>query len=318
MWYKSSTLLIKSLAITIALLFTTTCNNAIAAEAGSGVYLLGYRVLLPGVMPTKQGLYLRNDVYYYSASASATVTGADITLKGDLDVFADLVTLSYVFPKLEVLNANYSISAIIPVARAKIKGDITDHGQTISNGTAGTSGGGDIFFVPASLGWHWNNIHTIAAISLIFPTGEYGKNKDISIGKNRYAVDPNIAVTWIDPMLGHEISAALGYTINRENSATNYKTGDELHLDVTLAHHFPAGLGLGVGGYYYKQVTSDSGSGAILGPSRGKVFSLGPLVSYTTKAKGHDVQFSLKYFREFAGKDRWSGDAAFFTITASL
>ncbi|MDD5084506.1 MAG: transporter [Candidatus Omnitrophica bacterium] len=293
-------------------------DTALAAEGGSGLYLLGYRVLLPGIMP-EPGLYLRNDFYWYDASAGAVITEADeINLNGDLETFADLITVSYVLPALKILDANYSIALIIPMARAKMGGDIKIAGQIVDNGVAKTSGGGDLCFTPASFGWHWNDLHCIAALSMFFPTGEYSKNKDITIGKNRFALDPNVALTWLDTKRGHELSAALGYTVNRANRATDYKTGDELHLDFTAAQHFPCGLALGAGGYYYQQITGDSGDGALMGSSRGRVVALGPVVSYSTKVKGHDIGLSFKYFREFADENRWAGNAFFLTLTAKL
>jgi hypothetical protein len=40
-------------------------------------------------------------------------------------------------------------------------------------------------------------------------------------------------------------------TFNLINTATNYRSGDELHFEWALNQHFPNGLAAGVGGYYY-------------------------------------------------------------------
>jgi hypothetical protein len=51
-----------------------------------------------------------------------------------------------------------------------------------------------------------------------------------------------------------------------ENYATQYQTGDEFHAEWAIGYKFDNGLVLGVVGYDYRQLTGDSGSGAILGP----------------------------------------------------
>lgn len=285
---------------------------ALAAENGTGLYPLGYRVFLPGVMP-EAGVYFRNDFYWYSASANAVVIENEVTVNGDIRAFADFVNLSLVFPAAKLIGADYGIVLAVPVVYSKISGDVDIAGMISDKGQSHTSGGGDILFTPVSLGWHWGKLHFMAALSMYFPTGEYHKNTDITIGKNRFALDPNIAFTWFDPELGYEASAALGYTMNQANRTTQYKSGDEIHLDFTLAKYFKNGVAAGCGGYYYQQVTADRGNGALLGPSKGRVIALGPIVSYNTKVKGHDISLSFKYFREFDSKDRWSGNAFYLT-----
>lgn len=301
-----------SIILILALIVFVRPGIAPAAEGGSGLYLLGYRVFLPGVMP-EPGLYLRNDFYWYNASSSAVIIGEEVNLNADIRTFVDLITVSYVLPKLKILGADYGMAVIVPTATAMINGAVETGGRIIDQGASRTSGGGDLFFTPASLGWHWDNLHCIAALSMFFPAGEYKKDKDIMIGKNRFALDPNVAFTWFDPKLDVEISAALGYTMNQANRATQYKTGDELHLDFNAAKYLPGGVAFGAGGYYYQQITADTGNGALLGPSKGRVVALGPIVSYTTKAKSHDVTISFKYFREFYSEDRWGGNAFYLT-----
>jgi hypothetical protein len=55
------------------------------------------------------------------------------------------------------------------------------------------------------------------------------------------------------------------------NSATNYKNGNELHWDWALGMLFANQFKLGVAGVVYRQLTGDSGSGAVLGPFEGRV-----------------------------------------------
>jgi Putative MetA-pathway of phenol degradation len=70
-------------------------------------------------------------------------------------------------------------------------------------------------------------------------------------------------------------------------------------VEGALNQHFPFGLAAGVGGYFYQQITGDSGSGATLGPFRGRVAGVGPLLSYTVKVDKQEVTLSGRWFHEF-------------------
>ena len=81
---------------------------------------------------------------------------------------------------------------------------------------------------------------------------------------------------------GIEASLFAGIDFNTENDATNYQSGTQFHLDGTLAQHFPlfGGLaGVGANGYWYEQVTGDSGAGATFGSFKARTAGLGPALS---------------------------------------
>lgn len=109
----------------------------------------------------------------------------------------------------------------------------------------------------------------------------------------------HIGLTWLDEDSGREASAFIGYTVNRENRATHYSSGDEFHAEFALAQHLPKGFVLGAAGYAFQQTTSDSGSGAILGPFMGRVFGLGPLGGYSFRIGEVPIDLTTKYQFEF-------------------
>ena len=47
--------------------------------------------------------------------------------------------------------------------------------------------------------------------------------------------------------------------------------------------HLLHAASVGLHGYAYKQIGGDSGTGALLGPFKGRVFAIGPAVDYTFK-----------------------------------
>jgi hypothetical protein len=66
---------------------------------------------------------------------------------------------------------------------------------------------------------------------------------------------------------------------------------------------------LGVVGYDYRQLTGDSGSGARLGPLKGRVDAVGPGLSYTTVIGTTSVILSLRHYQEFNADKRWEGNS---------
>jgi hypothetical protein len=72
--------------------------------------------------------------------------------------------------------------------------------------------------------------------------------------------------------------------------------------------HFPFGLAAGVGGYFYQQVTNDHGSGDQLGAFRGCLAGVAPLLGYALKAGAQEVDFSARWFHEFAVQNRIRGE----------
>jgi hypothetical protein len=135
---------------------------------------------------------------------------------------------------------------------------------------------------------------------------------------NRPGFDIKGAYTFLSMQTGTEISGAVGVTFNLRNTATAYQSGDELHVEAALNQHFPFGLAVGVGGYFYQQITSDFGSGATLGPFRGRVAGVGPLLSYTLKVDKQEVTLSGRWFHEFDVKNRVRGNAVFASLSFKL
>jgi hypothetical protein len=126
------------------------------------------------------------------------------------------------------------------------------------------------------------------------------------------------AVTWLDPARGLELSVATGFTFNWENPDTDYKTGTEFHVEWAVLQHFSKTFALGLAGYHYQQVTGDSGSGASLGPFKGRVTALGPVMTSSFELGKIPVSAELKWLHEFDAENRATGDAGILTISMPL
>ncbi len=77
-------------------------------------------------------------------------------------------------------------------------------------------------------------------------------------------------------------------------------------------------LSVGLVGYYYNQLTGDSGSGDRIGSFKGRVTSLGAQIGYTFKLGEIPVSTNVRFFREFDVKNRFAGTATYLTISAPL
>ena len=154
--------------------------------------------------------------------------------------------------------------------------------------TASVDALGDSAFA-AFLGWEAGEHHWNATLTGFAPTGYYSSTAISFTGLQRPGLDLKAGYTFLSLQTGIEASAAVGVTVNAINTVTNYQSGAELHVEGALNEHFPFGVALGVGGYYYQQITADGGSGDRVGPFRGRVAAIGPLLSYTFKAGAQEV-----------------------------
>jgi len=109
-------------------------------------------------------------------------------------------------------------------------------------------------------------------------------------------------------MTGIEFSAVAGVTYNFENPHTQYTNGIDAHLDWGASYFLTKQFHFGAVGYYFQQLTGDSGPGAKLGPFKSRVAGVGPQVGYLFPV-GDKIQgyINVKAYREFAAKNRADG-----------
>jgi hypothetical protein len=67
---------------------------------------------------------------------------------------------------------------------------------------------------------------------------------------------------------------------------------------------------LGVVGYDYRQLTGDSGSGAILGPFESSGDAIGGGLSYTTQVGETPVVINIRDYEQYNWKNFFHGNAA--------
>ena len=170
----------------------------------------------------------------------------------------------------------------------------------------------------AQLGWNSGAWSNTLYLTTWFPTGRYQRGFQPNTGKNHYGVNLGWGVTYTEPHTKLEFDSAIGVTFNATNPATDYKAGDDFIWDWAVGKKFASGLEIGVAGYAYQQLTGDSGSGAKLGPFKGRVFAVGPHVVYNTLLLSHAVLFNFRNYQEFGAENRFEGNVTTFTTTVKF
>jgi len=292
-----------------------------AAEGGAGFYLLGSKGPAAAIMPPP-GVFFSNDVYMYSGDlggGKALPTGGRLAVGVDGAAAIDVPTALWVLHE-EVLGGHAGLSATIPFGWKNTKADVTIAGPL--GGAASGSVSDSVFTVGdpvlgGMLGWEEGNFHWQAGLLVNVPIGDYQEGEISNIAFHHWGADVSASATWLDPTIGLDLSASVGMTFNAENPATDYRTGNELHFEWAAVQHFNEQFDAGLVGYYYQQVTGDSGDGAT-SAFKGLAAAIGATIGYTFKVGELPLSTRLKFYHEFATENRAEGNAVFATLSIPL
>ena len=250
---------------------------------------------------------------YYHVSASdnknAVVPRGGRTVVG-LDAKADLLFASptYTFETPVLGGAQAAISAVGAVARSEASIDATitgPRGRAFSGGTNDSLKGGSDLYLLGTLKWN-HGVHNFMAYSMgNIPIGAYDPNRLVNIGLGHAALDAGGGYTYFDKT--NEFSAVAGMTYNWKNNDTDYKNGVDAHIDLSASHFLTSQTLVGLVGYYFEQVTGDSGSGAVLGDFKSRVAGLGPQAGHFFKVGDELWYANVKGYYEFDAKNRPEG-----------
>ncbi len=309
----------------VLLIITAASLLAKAEEGGSGHYLPGSMSSFIDGVPPKETFIARYNFVTWNAEAGASreIPIANlITAGADITSYANGLSLLWRPPFGGINDSwSYAMSATIPYVDLEITADVFTSGIAASR-TGSISGIGDIVLMPVMLNQNINPDFNINyRLGVYAPTGRYEVGRLANTGKNFWTIEPTVGFMYFGQKNGREASVFLGGDYNFENPDTDYQTGAQLHVDGTLAQHFPlwGGLaGVGVNGYWYEQVEGDSGSGATLGDFKARTAGLGPVISYASKIGDVDVIGELKWLHEMETKLRPSGDFIWFKLVAKF
>jgi hypothetical protein len=310
---------IKSAAITglagLAVLYISAPSATYAAEGAASHYLPGAVGDIFLAVPPEPGLMAANTFWYQTGSTGVAILEGQVSLGIDLDLFLNLASLSYTFDKV-VLGGRYTIGTAIPFGYADLNGTLTGpRGGRIefSDDSFDLS---DIAIIPVQMNWGTGRWSFKLWESIVAPTGGYdASGSDLAnLGRNYWSFDTVGAMTWFNPDSGTEVSIAPGVMFNTENPDTDYKTGTEFHLDFVANQFLSDNFTLGLRGYYYRQLTGDSGAGATLGDFKSESFALGPGLVWIPQFGGGRLTVLGKWLHDFSADNRFESDYITLTV----
>ncbi len=307
----------------------TFCGFAGAEEAGSGHYQPGATSSFIDMLPdrgTSTFAYLNAFTYYHGSTGASR----DLELGGQVaanvkgTAYADTSIFLYQAP-WTLLGGQYGAALVVPYQWMDVKADLlltTRRGRTFGREVQGTDNGfGDIQLLPLMFGWERGDLKWQGTFGIYAPTGNFTNGALANIGKNYWTFEPGAAASYLSNKYGVELTAFTGFDFNTENGTTNYQTGDQFYLDGTIAQHLPlfgGFVGAGANGFFYQQITGDSGGGAKLGSFEGMTAGIGPAVSYAYGIGGLDVAAEFKWLPEIGVSNRLDGNTLWFKLAISF
>jgi hypothetical protein len=292
---------------------------ALADESGVSFWQLGSYASQAAV-PAAPGLSI--DTTYYSAAVNSDST-TNFTRGGRVQTGLSTrsnylaITPSYAFDtpvlggQLEfgvtVLAGNYSSTMSGMGAGAGPSGSASDSMTAF----------GDLFPL-AALKWAQGDHNFMIYTAANVPFGNYDVNRQASVGLGYWTVDGGGGYTYFDQGAGHEFSAVVGFTYNFMNPYTAYQSGIDMHLELSASQYLTDRLSVGLAGYFYNQVTADSGSGATVGPFISRVAGVGPQLGYNFNLGERSASLSARGYYEFSSQNRAQGWNAWLTFVIEL
>ena len=294
-----------------AVFMSVSTLDARADEGGSGFWLPG-SFAAQAAVPVACGFTVETSYYHGTANTHPTLNvtrGNNVT--SGLDTSSNFLSVTPTYAL-----ATPGLGGQLELSLTFLMGNYTaaDPGTTFSDSMTAL---GDLS-PSATQKWTMGVHNFMAYAAANVPVGGYDPSRLATTGLGYWAVDGGAGYTYFDEAKGHEFSAVLGLTYSFMNPNTAYQTGVDLHLDLSASQYLNDKFYAGVAGYFYNQITGDSGSGAVLGAFLGRVAGVGPQVGYDFSLGGREGTLSARAYYEFAAQNRPYGWNAWLTLSIAL
>lgn len=311
-------------------------SPAFADEGGVSFWLPGQFGSLAAA-PQQPGWSFGTIYYHTSLRAGGDVAAArEVTLgRVDRSLNVDLNVNLQARPDLAFASAFYTFQN--PVLGGQLAAGLATafgHSTAAIDGTLTTSVGNiittrsgsidDARFGIADLypqmSLRWNaGVHNYMIYGMgDIPSGTYDSSRLANFGIGHGAADGGFGYTYLDPKTGLEFSAVTGLTYNLKNTDTDYRNGIDWHVDWAASKFLSKQLFVGPVGYFYQQLTADSGAPAFLGDNKSRVAAIGPQLGYIFPvAPGLQGYLNVKAYFEFGARNRPEGFNTWLTFAIS-
>lgn len=299
--------------LALAAVMPVNARPAWAAEGAASHYLPGLAGDLGFAIAPKPGLQLANLVWIQSGHVGRTILQGLVDFDLDLTLVLDFAVGTYTFER-PILGGVYTVGVLVPFGHADLRAKFTGPFGGVLRRSEDRFDLSDIVLVPLQLNWSAGEFHMKLIESIIAPTGGYDLDNRVNLGRNYWSFDTAGAVTWMHTATGTEVSVAPGIMVNTENPDTDYRTGTEFHLDYAVNQFLASTFAVGARGYYYRQVTGDSGSGAFLGDFKSRSVGLGVGFVWLPAVADGRLAISGKWMRDLSANNRFESDYGFVTV----
>jgi hypothetical protein len=312
-------------------------TGSLADEGGVSFWLPGMYGSLAAVPQQQPGWSLATVYYHTSVSAGGDVSlSREFTLrKIPVNLTANLTANLHGTGDLEFVVPSYVFATPVLGGQASV-GMASIYGRT-STSLAGTLSGslatplGSIAFMrsdsisdsvtgfgdlypQATLKWNQGVYNFMTYLTGDIPVGAYDSTRLSNIGIGHGAIDGGAGYTYFNPQTGRELSAVTGLTANFKNSSTDYQNGVDWHLDWGMSQFLSKQVHVGAVGYFYQQLTGDSGGGDRLGDFKSRVIGIGPQIGFIFPVGNMQGYLNVKGYKEFDEEHRaagWNGWVTF-------
>ena len=193
------------------------------------------------------------------------------------------------------LGVGINASLTGPLGRT-ISGGVSDNRTTVS----------DVFY-QGTLKWNQGVNNEMVYVAGNIPSGSYDPNRLANLSFGFTGVDAGAGYTYLDPKTGHEFSVVGGMTYSGPNTALQYQNGIDAHVDWAVSQFISKSVHIGVAGYYFQQLTDDSGPGATLGGFRGMAVGIGPQIGFLFPVGNMQGYLNVKGYADLETDNRPKG-----------
>lgn len=305
--------------VTTALLQLAVGQVASADEAGISFWLQGQYGSFAAI-PSEPGWSFESTFYHASASASAAARfarggGIQVGMKSPIDFVMLTPTYSFATPVLGG-QAAIGMTALLGRNTTSVTAALTGpQGSSVSGTRSDTVVGIGDLYPTATLKWNQDVHNFMLYTTAGIPVGAYDPSRLASLGMGHWAADAGAGYTYYNEQAGFEWSAVVGLTYNFINPYTQYQSGIDAHLDWAISPYVSDILHIGAVGYFYNQLTGDSGAGATLGEFKSRVAGIGPQIGFFLPFADREGYLNLRGYYELDAKNRLSGWNAYITFS---
>ncbi len=326
----------KSRGMVLGVALAALCVSAAHADEGGVSFWVPGQFGSLAAVPAQPGWQAASIYYHTQVSGGGEVAASrqftvgrfsptlnvslDATAKARLDVM--FLNTTYVFAT-PVLGGQFAfgMTGIFGHNRSSVDGTLTASigglSATRSDSLTSTLDGVGDLYPMATLKWNRGVHNYMIYATGDIPVGAYDPTRLANLGIGHGAIDGGGGYTYFNPQTGHEFSAVTGFTYNFKNTDTDYQNGVDWHLDWGASQWLSKQFFFGATGYFYNQLSADSGSLAILGPIKSRVIGIGPQIGYLFPVGDMQGFLGVKGFYEFDAKDRPDGWNTWLTFAIS-